>query len=62
MNAADAASLLGNEWDGFALDFIGNTYAVRTSVGAERLLGAGPYSADMGLGLDFTDNSLAIGA
>ena len=59
--APDASALLGNEWSGFALDFLGDTYTIRTTNGAERLLGDGPGSAEIGLGLDFTDNSSALG-
>ena len=56
-----AASALDDEWRGFSLDFLSNTYAVRTATDAELLLGAGPIRADNGLGLDFTVNSYAIG-
>ena len=59
--SSDAAMLIGNEWAGFALDFLGNTYAIRQTVAAEALLGTGPGSADAGLGIDFTDNSYALG-
>jgi hypothetical protein len=54
-------SALDDEWRGFSLDFISNTYAVRTATNAELLLGAGPIRADNGLGLDFTVDSYAIG-
>ena len=57
-----ASSSLDDEWRGFALDFISNTYAVRTATSSEQLLGAGPIRADNGVGLDFTDNTYAIGA
>lgn len=54
--------LLGNEWNGFAIDFTDNSYAIqKQSVsGGEALLGAGPYTTENGLGLDFTDNSYAV--
>ena len=51
---ADAASLLADEWSGFALDFIGNTYAVRISPSVELL-----DSEWDGLALDFISNTYA---
>lgn len=56
-----ALDTLGDEWRGFSLDFISNTYAMRLSAEAELLLGPGPNRADAGLGVDFTANSYAIG-
>ncbi len=53
---------LGNEWDGLALDFTSNLQLMRVSTGAERLLAAGPSSVETAIGIDFTDNSYAIGA
>lgn len=54
-----AVDVLGDVWDGFALDFISNTYIVRVSLGAEELFGPGPIASatETGLGLDFIDNS-----
>ena len=57
----NALDTLGDEWRGFSLDFISNTYAMRLSAEAELLLGPGPNRADAGLGVDFTANSYAIG-
>lgn len=54
------SDLIGNEWTGFTLDFTINGYALRKRVGAEGLLGSGPFSAENGLGLDFTDNTYAV--
>lgn len=56
-----ALELLGNEWQGLALDFLTNTYALRTAPQAEQLLGSGPYTVEAGLGLSFLDNSYALG-
>ena len=55
-----ALGLIGNEWDGFALDFLTDTYATQISIGAERLLGSGPTSAEIAFSLDLTDNSYAV--
>ncbi len=54
-----AVDVLGDVWDGFALDFLSNTYIFRVSLGAERLFGSGPIASanETGLGLDFLDNS-----
>jgi len=54
-----AADVLGDVWDGFALDFLSNTYIFRVSLGAEELFGSGPIASasETGLGLDFLDNS-----
>lgn len=58
----DAAGLIGNEWNGFALDFLSNTVAVRVATNqAEQLLGSGPDTAEPGIGISFTDNSYALG-
>lgn len=57
-----AATLLGDEWNGLAIDFTSNTYLVRVSTGAEALFGPGPVAsaAETGVALDFTDNSSAM--
>jgi len=57
-----AADVLGDVWDGFALDFLSDTYIVRVSLGAETLFGPGPIASanETGLGLDFLDNSSAL--
>lgn len=57
-----ALTLLGNEWDGLALDFVTDTYASRVSTGSEKLLAAGIASIEPSVAIDFTDNSYAIGA
>lgn len=57
----NALDTLGDEWNGFSLDFISNTYAMRRSVSSELLLGSGPNRADTGIGVDFTANNYAIG-
>lgn len=53
---------LGNEWNGLALDFTTNLYLNQiTSSQAEQLLGTGPDTQEpSALGVDFTDNSLAL--
>lgn len=56
---SEAVVLLGDVWNGLALDFIENSYAQRTSEGAESLLGTGPNSTEVGFALDFTDNTYA---
>jgi len=56
-----ALDTLGDEWSGFSLDFISNTYAMRNAVSSELLLGPGPNRADAGIGIDFTANNYAIG-
>jgi hypothetical protein len=57
-----AVGLLGNEWNGFALDFLTDTVAVQTSLRSEQLLGSGPSSPEIALAMDFTDNSFAVNA
>jgi hypothetical protein len=52
--------LIGDEWQGLALDFLTNAYATRTATQAEQLLGPGPYTAELGLGLSFTDNTYSL--
>lgn len=60
--SGNAVAVLGNEWNGLALDFISNTYANRVAANqAETLLGSGPGTAETGVGLSFTDNSYALG-
>jgi len=60
--AENAVSLLGNEWIGFTLDFISDSFATRTAANeAETLLGTGPATAEVALGVSFTDNSYALG-
>jgi hypothetical protein len=56
-----AVELLGDEWQGLALDFLTNTYAWRVASQAEQLLGPGPYSVEPGMGISFLDNSYALG-
>lgn len=56
-----ALGLLGNEWDGFAIDFTNDTFATRTSTSAERLLGPNIDNSETGIGFDFMTNSYAIG-
>lgn len=52
---------INNEWNGFALDFTTDLYAINRATGAEMLLGTGPISVEVsGIGLDFTDDSSAI--
>lgn len=53
-----AAALLGSELSGFTLDFVGNTYAVRTVSDSELLLLQLGNEWD-GLALDFTTNLVA---
>lgn len=56
-----ASTLLGNEWDGMAIDFIANDVVVRDSNNAEMLLGATFATQEAaGLALDFLDNSYAV--
>jgi hypothetical protein len=55
-----ALTLLGDEWQGLALDFTDDTYVLRTALGAETLLGIGPSFVENGLGVDFTDNSYVV--
>lgn len=55
-----ALTLLGQEWQGLALDFTDNSYAVRTATGAEQLLGSNMSTAENGLGMDFTDNTYIV--
>ena len=57
-----AIPLLAIEWNGLALDFTDNTYAVRVSTGAEAALGGSPYDQAVGASMDFTDNSYVVSA
>lgn len=57
-----AISLLDVEWNGFAVDFTNNTYAVRVSTGAEAALGGSPFDQAAGASMDFTDNSYVVSA
>ena len=57
-----AATVLGNEWRGLAIDFVTNSYVIANSTNAETLLGSGPGSAETAFGLDFTDNTYAVRA
>lgn len=50
-----AASLIGGEYDGFALDFLANGYAIRT-LNADDMLGAEPS----GLAIEFISNTSAM--
>lgn len=59
--SSGALGLLGAEWEGFSLDFITNTYATRTALSAEKLLGPNIDNSDTGVALDFTTNTFAIG-
>lgn len=52
--------LLGNEWQGLALDFVANTYEVRTATGSEQLTGTGPYTVETSIGMDFTQNNYTM--
>ena len=54
-----AVDVLGDVWNGLALDFLSNTYIFRVSLVAEELFGSGPIASanETGLGLDFLDNS-----
>lgn len=57
-----AIPLLSVEWNGLALDFTDDTYAVRVSTGAEAALGGSPYDQATGASMDFTDNSYVVSA
>lgn len=56
-----AETLIQDEWNGFSLDFIDNSYSIHLSTNAETLLGTTISTADIGLGLDFIDNTRAMG-
>ena len=57
-----AVEVLGDEWNGFAIDFLSNTYINRVSIGAETLFGSGPIASagETGVALDFLDNTSAL--
>lgn len=56
-----ATYLIQDEWNGFALDFTSNTYAISVATQADYLLGSSPTTADRGLSFDFPSNSYAVG-
>jgi hypothetical protein len=60
--AVTALNVLGDEWNGMALDFLSNTYVTRVSLGAETLFGPGPIASasETGVALDFLDNTSAL--
>jgi hypothetical protein len=51
-----ALTLLGNEPNGMAIDFLTNTYAIRFSTSVETLL----WDEASGLAMDFTNNTYAV--
>jgi hypothetical protein len=51
-----ALTLLGNEPNGMAIDFLTNTYVVRFSTSVETLL----WDEASGLAMDFTNNTYAV--
>lgn len=53
---AGATSLVATDARGFSLDFLDNTYAVKTDTGAGALL----YNDALGMALDFTDNTYEV--
>lgn len=54
-----AAQLVGNELDGFVLDFLDNSYAIKTTSAADKI--ALPIANEpAGLLIDFTSDSFAI--
>ena len=57
-----ASNVLGDEWNGMAIDFLSNTYITRVSLGAETLFGPGPIASasETGVALDFLDNTSAL--
>lgn len=57
-----AADVLGDVWNGFALDFISNTYITRVSTGVEELFGPGPIASasETGLAFDFLENAFEL--
>lgn len=59
--ASSAYTLIQNEWNGFALDFTSNTYAISVATAAEYLLGDSPATANRGLAFDFPSNTYAVG-
>ena len=54
------SDLIGNEWQGMSLDFLTNTYQVRIATGSEQLTGSGPYTVEVSLGMDFTQNNYTM--
>lgn len=54
------SDLLGNEWQGMSLDFLTNTYQVRIATGSEQLTGTGPYTVEVSIGMDFTQNNYTM--
>ena len=54
------SDLIGNEWQGMSLDFLTNTYQVRIATGSEQLTGSGPYTVEVSLGIDFTQNNYTM--
>lgn len=51
-----AYQLLGSELNGFAIEFLGNTYAIQTATGAEQLV----WYETTAMAIDFTDNSYVV--
>jgi hypothetical protein len=43
-----------------SLDFLTNTYQVRIATGSEQLTGSGPYTVEVSLGMDFTQNNYTM--
>ena len=56
VSAFPAAVLLSSEPNGFALDFMSNSYAINNNSGAESLI----YNDGFGFAADFTDNSYSV--
>jgi hypothetical protein len=54
--AFPASVLLSSEPNGFALDFMSNTYAISNNSGAESLI----FNDGFGFAADFTDNSYSV--
>ncbi len=56
----NATLYLGEEWNGLSIDFTDNSYAIRTSGGAEAYLSGLPSTPENGLAIDFTDDTYAV--
>lgn len=52
--------LLGNEWQGLAINFQTNTYELRIATGSEQLTGTGPDTVEVSLGVDFAQNNYTM--
>lgn len=58
-----AAILLGDEWNGMAIDFTVNAYIVQTASSAEMLFGGTPATQEpFAMATDFLTNSYAVRA